>query len=238
MAKKKNKHHKSVPQDFSNNPFKKLKGLSASKTESGETSCVRTDQIHPATVKSRNDEALTSFAEEMTNLGVRRFEDGEHNNVAPAAEAKQGTSSSSESNRDESDLNTFLDALGSMEKVFKDEWCEDLSDKRAVPRRMRQVERGKLKVEAELDLHGMTVDEATVKVQFFLQNAILQGFCTVLMITGKGLHSEGAPVLRSAIERLLCKKSEQVVEWGVAPRRYGGEGALVVFLRQSGQKNP
>ena len=68
---------------------------------------------------------------------------------------------------DESDLNTFLDAIGSMEKVFKDEWCGDVPDKRAVPRRMKQVERGQLKPEDELDLHGMTVDEATDKVLSF-----------------------------------------------------------------------
>jgi DNA-nicking Smr family endonuclease len=174
----------------------------------------------------------------MACLGVRRLKDGEQNIVASAEKAKPNTTSAAESQRDESDLNTFLDAIGSMKKVFKDEWCEGAPDKRAVPRRMKQVERGQLKPQEQLDLHGMTIDEATAKVLFFLQNAIFQGFSTILLITGKGLHSEGGPVLRSAMESLLNEKKEQVVEWGVAPRRYGGEGALVVFLRQSGQKNP
>ena len=238
MTKKKHQPHKSAPKDFSNSPFKNLKGLSALETESSESSCVKSDQKHSAPMISGNDEAPTSFLDEMACLGVRRLKDGEQNNVVPPEGAKPNTTSAAESQRDESDLNNFLNAIGSMEKVFKDEWCGDVPDKRAVPRRMKQVERGQLKPEDELDLHGMTVNEATGKVLFFLQNAIFQGFSTVILITGKGLNSEGDPVLRSAMERLLNEKKEQVVEWGVAPRRYGGEGALVVFLRQPGQKNP
>ena len=238
MAKKKNQHHKSAPKDFSNSPFKNLKGLSALETESSESFCVKSNQKHSAPMKFESEEAPTSFLDEMAFLGVRRLKDGEQNNVVSAERAKPNTTSAAEIQRDESDLNTFLDAIGSMEKVFKDEWCGDVPDKRAVPRRMKQVERGQLKPEDQLDLHGMTIDEATAKVLFFLQNAISQGFSTVLLITGKGLHSEVGPVLRSAMESLLNQKKEQVVEWGVAPRRYGGEGALVVFLRQSGQKNP
>ena len=81
--------------------------------------------------------------------------------------------------------------------------------------------------------HGLTVDEASAKIKFFLQDATYQGFQTVLVITGKGLHSSDGPVLRRAMEVLLTKNSKQVIEWGVAPRRYGGDGALVVFLRRA-----
>ena len=236
MTKKTNKHRKSA-QDFSNNPFKELKGLSALETENREPPSARTDRQDPAAIKSGNDESPISFADEMASMGVRRIEDGELDDVASTARSGQRTSSLTENKGDACDLTTFLDAIGSMEKVFKEEWSPDSPDKRAVPRRMKQLERGQLKPEAELDLHGMTTDEAAAKVLFFLQDAIFQGLSTVLLITGKGLHSEGGPVLRSAIESLLSKKNEQVVEWSVAPRRYGGAGALVVFLRQTGQKN-
>jgi DNA-nicking Smr family endonuclease len=40
-------------------------------------------------------------------------------------------------------------------------------------------------------------------------------------------------VLRQAVEALLQESKRQVVEWGLAPRRYGGSGALVVFLRKA-----
>ena len=238
MAKKKNRQNITIPKDFSNNPFKNVKGLPAFETKNNASSCSKSSQKHPDASKFGSDEAQTSFTEEMTFLGVKPLKRDEQGDVASSERAKRGTKPAVGTERDEGDLSTFLNAIGSMEKVFKDEWSEDVPEKRAVPRRMKQLERGQLLPEDELDLHGLTVAEATAKVPFFLQNAIFQGFSTVILITGKGLHSEGDPVLRSAMERLLNEKKEQVVEWGVAPRRYGGEGALVVFLRQPGQKNP
>ncbi len=237
MAKKKTRQNKSVPKDFSNNPFKSMKGLAAFEAESTVASH-KSNQKLPESRQSVSDPAQTSFSEEMALLGVQPLKKDGQGDVASPEGVNLGTKPAVGTDRDESDLGTFLEAIGSMEQVFKDEWCEDLPQQRAVPRRMKQVERGQLLPEAELDLHGLTADEATAKMLFFLQNAISRGLCTVLVITGKGLHSEDGPVLRTAAERVLSEKNDQVVEWGVAPRRYGGEGALVIFMRQSGQKNP
>ena len=139
-----------------------------------------------------------------------------------------------EKSKEERDQEVFLEALGSMQKTFIDEWSEEEPVNKAVPRRMKQVERGQIKPEAELDLHGLTVEEACTKLRFFLQDALYQGCRAVLLITGKGLHSSDGPVLRIAMEILLESQRELVLEWGMAPQRYGGSGALIVFLRQSG----
>ncbi len=237
MAKKKTRQNISVPKDFSNNPFESMKGLAVFEAKSSVASH-KSNQKLPDSKQAGSDAAQTSFTEEMAFLGVKPLNKDEQGDVAAPEGVKPGTKPAAGTDQGESDLGTFLEAVGSMEQVFKDEWCEDLPEQRAVPRRMKQVERGQLLPEDELDLHGLTADEATAKILFFLQNAISRGLCTVLVITGKGLHSEEGPVLRSATERVLSEKKNQVVEWGVAPRRYGGEGALVIFLRQSGQKNP
>ena len=236
MAKKKNKSAKPAAKDSSNNPFKSLKGLSAFEEQNRVSSCNETGQRDSMQIQSEGDKEPSSFAEEMAFLGVKQLKDDDHESMANA-ERNEYIATAPDSGRDESDTTVFLDAIGNMEKVFKDECCGDMPKKHAVPRRMKQLERGQLIPEDEFDLHGLTVDEAKVKTLFFLQNAIYQGFCTVLLITGRGLHSAGSPVLRSKMENFLSEKTEQVVEWGVAPRRYGGEGALVVFLRQQGQKN-
>jgi len=237
MAKKKNKG-KPVQKDFSNSPFKNLKGLSAFEAPNCEPTSDKTGPQEPEPAQPGSNEEQTSFVAEMAFLGVDPLKEDKQSSVGTAREAERGITPGIKPERDENDLTTFLEAIGSLEKVFKDEWPGDVPDKRAVPRRMKQVERGQLSPEDELDLHGLTVDEATSKVLFFLQNAIYRGFSTVLLITGKGLHSAGDPVLRRATERFLNEKKEQVVEWGVAPRRYGGEGALVVFLRKPGSKTP
>jgi len=237
MAKKKNKPAKSTPKDFTNNPFKSLKGLSAFEEHSGESSCNRSGERDAAQMQAERDEESGSFADEMAFLGVKPFKSDAHESIAND-EMNEDPATAPGSGRDESDTAVFLNAVTQMGKVFKDEDYDDVQEKRAVPRRMKQVERGQLIPEDELDLHGLSVDEAKAKVLFFLQNAICRGFGTVLLITGRGLHSANGPVLRSAIEKCLRENNEQVVEWGVAPRRYGGLGALVIFLRQPGKKKP
>ena len=232
MAKKKSsKRNVSAPKEFSSSPFKSLKGLSAFKEETPPEKVVPKQGATVADRQTHSEEQI-SFSEEMDFLGVTPLEGAvlESSSVVKSPHEK-GTQPSLQS-RDERANAAFLEAMGSMEKSFKEEWPEGESVKQAVPRRMKQVERGQLKLEAELDLHGLTIEEASVKVSFFLQDAIYQGFQSVLIITGKGLHSNEGPVLRQAMENLLGQLSEQVLEWGVAPRRFGGSGALVVFLRQ------
>lgn len=238
MAKKKQKQARPAPNDFSNNPFDNLKGLSVFNGQNSGADGAKTGQSSREPIPTDGPEEGNSFAEEMAFLGVKPLEDNGRSRAGDLAADNDTPAAAAATDGHDNDAAAFLDAVGNMETVFKDEWCEVLPDKRAVPRRMRQVERGQLVPEGELDLHGLSVDEARNKALFFLQNAVFQGFRTVLLITGKGLHSENGPVLRSAMERLLSESPEQVIEWGVAPRRYGGEGALVVFLRQPGLQDP
>ncbi len=241
MAKKKSsKQNTKTEKEFSSSPFKRLKGLSAF-TESKPQKQDVAKQSPKVLMQGQDDVQLMkgasceqeSFADEMDFLGVKALS----GRVLVEEEEPKSTAVEnallSKLSREKREAADFLDAIGSVEKVFKDEWSDDEPVKRAVPRRMKQVERGQLKPEDELDLHGLTVAEASVKIKFFLQDAIYQGFQTVLIITGKGLHSNDGPVLRLAMEKLLDQLGEQVIEWGVAPKRYGGSGALVVFLRKS-----
>lgn len=233
MAKKKSSKKKtSAPKEFTSSPFKDLKGLSASK---GQPVLLKNteDQVNKVSSETAaQTNSGDSFADEMNFLGVkplqgRTIEASETEKIK--AEERHVLSHDS---REKRDKETFLDALGAMETTFVDEWSEDEPVRKATPRRMKQLERGTLRPEAELDLHGLTVDEARAKVIFFLQNTLYQGCQTVLVITGKGYHSSNGPVLRTAIENLLETQRELVLEWGLAPQRYGGRGALVVFLRQ------
>lgn len=132
----------------------------------------------------------------------------------------------SEGERDE-----FLAAIDHLEPPLAEKTTAEIGPLRAQPRRMKQLERGALKPAAELDLHGLTRDEAVTRTRAFLGHAARQGWAAVVIVTGKGLRSSESPVLRQAVERLLCESGELVLEWGIAPRRLGGSGALVVFPR-------
>ena len=234
MAKKKStKKKNSTPKEFSSSPFKDLKGLSAFKEPPVLPKSVDDQKcsVPGKTAAPANDGV--SFADEMDFLGVNPLPGKTIEGSAPKLGRVAQPPVVSTDTKEERDKEVFLEALGSMEKTFVDEWPEDEPVKKAVPRRMKQVERGQLKPEAELDLHGLTVEESSVKVRFFLQDALYQGLRTTLIITGKGLHSSDGPVLRQAVERLLETQRDIVLEWGLAPKIYGGCGSLVVFLRQS-----
>jgi len=107
----------------------------------------------------------------------------------------------------------------------------------------RQLERGKLPVEARLDLHGMRQCEAHAALRRFLKAAQGQGYRHVLVITGKGAaadttrpfyESEERGVLRQAVPHWLTAPdlAHVVLSYSEAPRRLGGEGALYVRLRK------
>jgi DNA-nicking Smr family endonuclease len=171
------------------------------------------------------------FAEEMARLGVAPRPAGD------AAVEKAETSSpdsrpSAVAGPPPTDRDLFLASLGEMAAVFSDEIpAED--EPAASPRRMRQVRRGELVPEAQLDLHGLGRDDARDRVRYFLDNSVYHGRKTVLIVTGRGKGSGGEPVLRTEIERYLkYEAAAWVAEWGRAPARYGGEGALVVFLKR------
>ena len=54
-----------------------------------------------------------------------------------------------------------------------------------------------------LDLHGYTAKEAEDKTASYIKAAAKNGLQSLLIITGKGLHSEGEGILRDVVEALL-----------------------------------
>ena len=108
----------------------------------------------------------------------------------------------------------------------------------------RQLDKGKLEVEARLDLHGMRQRDAHAQLRRFLKTAQARGLKHVLVITGKGADQTAAKsfyeedergVLRQAVPHWLSgpEFAPLVVSFSQAPRRLGGGGALYVRVRRS-----
>ena len=67
-----------------------------------------------------------------------------------------------------------------------------------------------------LDLHGMTGDEARRRTEQWLRDRQAERVRTVMVVTGRGLHSQGIPVIKNEIEHLLALlKGTLVVRWEV-----------------------
>jgi DNA-nicking Smr family endonuclease len=112
-------------------------------------------------------------------------------------------------------------------------------------RRLKQrVARGREPIDARLDLHGMTQQEAHAALLRFLHRAQASGVKTALVVTGKGLRKSSSSDGRDADHKPGVLK-RQVPMWLALPEfrplvvgfddahvGHGGEGALYVRLRR------
>ncbi len=95
---------------------------------------------------------------------------------------------------------------------------------------LRRLRRGHFAVRDELDLHGMTQDEARVALTAFLAEAGRQESRCLRIIHGKGRGSgHRGPVLKSAVNRWL-RRHAAVRAFCSARWNDGGTGALYVLL--------
>jgi len=121
------------------------------------------------------------------------------------------------------------------------------SQLRSAPLQMDQkaygrLRRGKLKPEARIDLHGMTLAQAHPALTGFILRSASAGHRLVLVITGKGKNrDDGGPiptkfgVLRHQVPQWLSMAplSQLVLQVTEAHIRHGGGGAYYVYLRRT-----
>lgn len=94
-----------------------------------------------------------------------------------------------------------------------------------------QLRAGQIRVEHTLDLHGETVERARAMLRELAITAAPLKRC-VLIVHGKGLHSDhGAPLREAVLAELLGPLSGLVHALATAAPADGGEGATYVMLR-------
>ncbi|MCX5865195.1 MAG: Smr/MutS family protein [Deltaproteobacteria bacterium] len=83
-----------------------------------------------------------------------------------------------------------------------------------------------------LDLHGCTAAEAEIKTENFLSRSRRNRLKTVLVITGKGLHSPEGSVLKDVIETRLkiMKNDGLILTYLWEKKSLEKSGALLVYL--------
>ena len=102
-------------------------------------------------------------------------------------------------------------------------------------RNAKKLKKGQHAIEGQLDLHGMTQVCAHVGINNFIESSFQAGKRCVLVITGKGLKTDGSVgVLRLAVPRWLNEEPNRsrVIAFSYATLKHGGEGALYVMLKR------
>ncbi len=101
-----------------------------------------------------------------------------------------------------------------------------------LPRRvLTDLRRGRWVVQGELDLHGLTRDEARASLAHFIALSLQQGRRCLRVIHGKGHGSPGRmPVLKHLSRGWLAQR-EDILAFCQARPHDGGDGALLVLLQ-------
>ena len=124
------------------------------------------------------------------------------------------------------------------------DWENFLEKKEKLPDKDLEKKKNKFHITKSLDLHGFTLDQANKKVESFITDCFDQKVSKVIIVTGKGLHSQNDKdpyiskkfgILKNSIPDFiknnpnLMKKIKSITDAEITD---GGSGALYVFLKK------
>lgn len=100
----------------------------------------------------------------------------------------------------------------------------------------RKIAKGRIAIDARIDLHEMTQSAAHSALAGFLSQAQAMGLRHVLVITGRGMPGGSRGVLRRVVPQWFAGPAFRSLVSGFesAERHHGGDGALYVRVRRLG----
>lgn len=121
-----------------------------------------------------------------------------------------------------------------VEPVQPNDWLEYKKDgvQEGVYKKLRL---GKYPIDAHIDLHRRSVNEARDDVFYFINGSLKRGKRTVLITHGKGERSHPQAVLKSHVNHWL-KQHEAVLAFHSAQKHHGGLGSVYVLLKKNDEE--
>lgn len=95
---------------------------------------------------------------------------------------------------------------------------------------LRNLRKGQYNVQAKLDLHGMTVNQARLAVEQFIYACLTEQIRSILIVHGKG-HPNKAPILKNKLNHWL-REIKMVLAFCSASIPHGSSGAMYVLLKR------
>jgi len=72
----------------------------------------------------------------------------------------------------------------------KKDWENFISKKEALPNKDKDIQKNKINKIKSIDLHGYSLDDANLAIKDFIIESYGSGINKLIVVTGKGLHSE------------------------------------------------
>ncbi|MDR0645044.1 MAG: Smr/MutS family protein [Treponema sp.] len=146
----------------------------------------------------------------------RQLEKSAKNKRSGSVEKKAG-----EKNKVNTLLELWLDSYGVVDKDTKQSRSPNVERRRLLSK----------KTDAVIDLHGLTQDEAWIRLEDFFQYCADFSFEKVTIIHGKGNHSNSEGALKKLVHTFI-EKCPLAGESGYHTANLGGTGATWVILKK------
>ncbi len=127
----------------------------------------------------------------------------------------------------------------------KKDWINFINSKEKVPNKDKQLNK-KINIKTKtIDLHGYTLNQANKAVENFIYQAFSENINKLVVITGKGLHSnnENDPyvsknlsILKYSVPEFILKNENLmsvINEITDAEIEDGGSGAFYIYLKKN-----
>ena len=126
----------------------------------------------------------------------------------------------------------------------KKDWQNFLTSDEKLPNKDFTKSKKKLLKTKYIDLHGFTLDQANKTVENFINNSYDNGITKIVVVTGKGLHSDvekdpyvskDLSILKYSVPEHIENNSElmkKVIQIKDAKIEDGGAGAFYIFLKK------
>ena len=97
---------------------------------------------------------------------------------------------------------------------------------------------------SKIDLHGFTLEQANITITNFIENCYQNSVSKIIVVTGKGLHSnvekdpyvsKDLSILKYSVPEYIENNEElmkKIIEIKDAKIEDGGAGAFYIFLRK------
>ena len=123
-------------------------------------------------------------------------------------------------------------------------WEDFLSKKEKLPNKDYKLNKKKTLKIKHIDLHGYTLGDANRAIQRFIENSYESGISKIIVVTGKGLHSnvEKDPyvsrdlsILKYSVPEFIENNKElmkKITDIRDATIEDGGSGAFYIYLKK------
>ena len=130
-------------------------------------------------------------------------------------------------------------------KKNKKDWENFLSSSEKLHDKDLTANSNKTNISKSLDLHGFSLEEANKKVESFLNSCFDQGVSKVIIVTGKGLHSQNEKdpyvskdlgILKYSVPEFIKSNNElmsMINDLQDAEIEDGGSGAFYIYLKKN-----